>query len=229
MKSKIIILGAALLMAGCSKHNQPAPILPPAAASLSAPAQNAVCESGQVISESQSSITFQWSASNNTDSYQLNIKNLLTGATSSQTTSNTQLTVTLQRNTPYSWNVVSESTRTTTTAQSDTWKFYVAGVGAITYAPFPADLITPGFGEVVTAANDTVSLTWSGSSVDKDIVGYDIYFGTATNPPLFKSGVTDTVLTVGSVASDTTYFWKVTTKDSVGNSTDSEVSEFIVK
>lgn len=229
MKSKLIILGAALLIAGCGKHNQPAPILPPTAASLSSPAQNAVCESGQVISDSQSSITFQWSASNHTDSYQLNIKNLLTGTTSSQTTSNTQATVTLQRNTPYSWNVVSESTKTATTAQSDTWKFYVAGVGAITYAPFPADLISPGFGEVVTATNDTVSLTWTGSSVDKDIVGYDVYFGTATNPPLFKSGLKDTVLNNVNVSSGTTYFWKVVTKDSVGNTSDSEVSQFIVK
>jgi len=233
-KSKAFIGNCVLLMlivliAGCSHGSDPTPTPPsPDKAVLTFPAQNAVCTSGTVISTTQTSVTLTWNASANTDSYEIDIKNLLTSAITVQTASANQLTMTLLRGTPYSWYVVSKSNSTTSTSQSDTWKFYVAGLGVTSYAPFPATITAPAFGVNVTATANTVNLTWTGSDVDNDIVGYDVYFGTATTPPLSKANVTDMFLNNVTVTSGTTYYWKVITKDSQGNTSDSGVYQFKV-
>jgi hypothetical protein len=231
MKRELIIITLALVVMGCggTKNNNPAPILPPTQAVLNAPAQNQVCTTGTVISDSLSSITFTWAASANADSYELDLKNLLTGVTTTQTSSLPQLTVTLQRNTPFSWFIVSKSTKTTTTAESDIWKFYNAGKGIVSYAPFPAQLTSPTFGQNVTASGGTVNLTWKGSVVATGtIAGYDVYFGTTSTPAVLKSGVTDSFLNNVAVSLKTTYYWKVITKDVLGNTSDSGLYQFSV-
>jgi hypothetical protein len=197
----------------------------PVKAVLTAPAQNGVCITGTVISGTQSSVTFLWNASDYTDSYDLVLKNLLTLTTTTQSTTNTQLSITLARNTPYSWYIVSKSTKIATTAQSDTWKFYNSGSGVVTYAPFPADPSAPTYGQVVTTA--TVNLSWKGSAVDNNtIANYDVYFGTTTNPAILKSTITDTFVNNVNLASKTTYYWKVITRDINGNTSDSGLYQF---
>jgi hypothetical protein len=233
MKRELITIALISIIMGCGKggSNNPKPNPPavPDKALLTAPAQNQVCTTGTVISDSLSSITFTWAASGNTDSYELDLKNLLTGVTATQTSGLPQLTITLQRNTPFSWYIVSKSTKTTTTAQSDTWKFYNAGKGTISYAPFPADLTSPAFGQNVTATGGIVNLTWKGSAVvTGTIAGYDIYFGTTSSPAILKSGVTDNFLNNVAVSSKTIYYWKVITKDVLGNTSDSGLYQFSV-
>jgi hypothetical protein len=232
MKKGLLIIPALLILASCggsSKQNNPTPIIPatPAKASLSLPAQNAVCTSGTIISATESSITFSWGVSGNTDSYDLSIKNLLTSAVTTQNTTQTQATVTLSRNTPYSWYIVSKSTQTTTTTQSDTWKFYNSGPGVVTYAPFPADITAPTFGQTVTGP--TVNLTWTGSDATPDqVASYDVYFGTTSSPAILKSTITDSFVNSVSVTANQTYYWKVVTRDINGNTSDSGLYQFTV-
>ena len=212
MRKTALYITIICLLMGCGggKKNNPTPVLSPVKAVLTAPAQNAVCTTGTIVSGTQSSILFTWNASANTDSYDLVLKNLLTSISTTQSTGQTQLTITLLRNTPYSWYIVSKSTKTTTTAQSDTWKFYNSGPGVVTYAPYPAEINSPTFGQSVTANAGTVDLTWTGSAVDSStIANYDVYFGTTATPPLFKSNVTDSFVNGVSVTSGTTYYWKV--------------------
>jgi hypothetical protein len=229
-KAALYIVVICLLMGCGGKKNNPTPPLSPAKAILTAPTENAVCTTGTVISGTQSTITFTWNASSNTDSYDLVLKNLLTSATTTQSSSQTQLAVTLLRNTPYSWYIVSKSTKTATTAQSDTWKFYNSGPGVVTYAPYPADITSPTFGQSVAATSGTVNLTWTGSAVDNStIINYDVYFGTSSTPALFKSAVTDSFVDGVSVTSGTTYYWKVITQDVNGNTSDSGVFQFSVQ
>lgn len=230
-QSLIIILLTAPLLLGCGKgsDNSVIPVVDPAQAVLTFPLQNSACTTGTVLSNTQSSITFTWQASANTDSYEVDIKNLLTNVTTSQTTSTNQLTVTLSRNTPFSWDVISKSSQSANTAQSATWKFYNSGLGVSSHPPFPADLLTPGLTQSVTNQGNAINLTWSGSDADNDIAGYDVYFGTAVSPPLLKSGVPDMFLNNVSVASGYTYYWKIVTKDSQGNSSDSDIYQFAVK
>lgn len=215
-----------LFLTGCS-GSKDAPIPSPSKAALSYPSQNAACYSGTVLSTTQSSVTFSWTASENTDSYELDVKNLLTNTTNTYSATTFQLSITLLRNTPYSWYVVSKSGKSTTTTQSDTWRFYNAGLGTVSHSPFPADIVAPGFGQNIAAG--TVNLAWTGSDVDGDIVGYDIYFGTTTTPALLKSNNTDQFLNNVTVTSNTGYYWKVITKDSQGNTSDSGLFQFFVK
>src|SRR5438874_9061701 len=131
MRNRLLTILLATIISGCggSKKNAPQPASPPGKAVLTAPVQNAVCVTGTVISGTQSSVTFIWNAADHADSYDLVIKNLLTSTSSSLTTDKTQLAITLLRNTPYSWYVVSQSSKVSTTAQSDSWKFYNSGPG----------------------------------------------------------------------------------------------------
>jgi hypothetical protein len=225
---KAIFISVIAILAGCSKHNNPTPATPPAPgqAALSGPAQNDVCKSGINVTDSTSSILFKWSPSNNTDIYELDIENLLTDVFIPPiTTSKTQMSVVLPENTPYAWYVISKSSQTTATTQSATWKFYSAGAGVVTYPPFPAEIISPTFGETVAAG--TINLSWRGSSVTPaTIAGYDVYFGT-TNPPPKLQSVTDTTLTV-NVTSGNTYYWKIITKDGNGDTSDSGLFQFSV-
>lgn len=230
MKSKLLIAVLFLIAMGCGKKNSPtpAPDLTPGKAVLTLPNQNEACISGTIISSTQSSVLFTWLALGNADSYELNLKNLLTGVTISQTTSTTQLQITLSRNTPYSWYIVSKSGKSATTAQSDTWKFYNAGAGTVSYAPYPADVVAPAIGQNIAAPAGTVNLSWKGSSVNGNITSYDVYFGTSTSPGILKSNVTDSFQNNVSVTSGSQYYWKIVTKDANGNTSDSGLFQFKV-
>ena len=225
MKNKILLL-LVIVAIGCHKKD-PISVVPDPA-TLVFPALNAVCTAGTVISTTQSTVIFNWNASANTNSYDLTIKNLLTGVTTTQNVGTNQLAVTLLRNTPYSWYVVSKSISTSTTAKSDTWKFYNSGPGTVNYPPFPAAITAPVFSQNITAANNVVNLLWTGSDTDGDIVGYDVYFGTTSSPPLLKSNVADMFLNNVSVPTKTTYYWKIVTKDLMGNTSDSGLYQFTV-
>ncbi|QJD95231.1 hypothetical protein HH214_04740 [Mucilaginibacter robiniae] len=219
---------------GCSggggKDNpEPIVVAVPEKAVLISPIQNELRQQGTVISASQSTVTLKWNSAANTDTYEVSLKNLETGSSSTQTTNNTQLDMTLQRNAPYSWSVKSKSTKSTSTAQSDTWKFYNSGLGTLSYAPFPAELVSPSLNSSITATDGKITLTWSGSDVDNDIVGYDVYLDIKASPNLLKSNVSDTIIGNIVVTSGTIYYWKVVTKDSKGNTSQSATYTFTVK
>ena len=230
MKKAIFILPTILIFTGCffKKNDNPAPVIPnPVQAILSAPAQNSLCTSGTILSATQSSISFSWGASANTDSYNLVIKNLSTSDSTAQNTAQTQLSVTLSRNTPYAWYVVSKSSKTSATAKSLVWDFYNSGPGAVTYAPFPATITSPTFAQVVSAASGTINLTWTGSAVAPDVVAsYDVYFGTTSSPSISASAITNNFLNNVAITANTTYYWKVITRDVSGNTSDSGLYQF---
>ncbi|MBW4891703.1 hypothetical protein KXQ82_18405 [Mucilaginibacter sp. HMF5004] len=214
------------VITSCDKKNTIAP--DPGKAGLSFPAQNSACTTGTVLTATQSSITFTWVAAENTDSYEITIKNLLTNSVITQTINVNQIAVTLLRNTPYSWYVTSKSNDTGVTKVSDVWKFYNSGPAIISHPPFPADGVSPVFGSNITTAAGTVNISWLGSDADNDIAGYDVYFGTATTPPLLQANVTAMVLNNVTVTPGATYYWKIVTKDISGNTSDSGVFQFKV-
>jgi hypothetical protein len=103
---------------------------PPAKSTLTAPANNKTCETGTSISSTQSDVDFTWSASADTDSYDMKVTNLNTNVVTNKTGLTTTSTkVTLEKGVPYSWNITSKSTKSSVATASDTWKFYLAGTG----------------------------------------------------------------------------------------------------
>ena len=227
LKKINFILGLlATLVLGCIKGKEPA--LPPAKALLTFPFKNEICAAGENPTPTESTIHFDWTDAANADGYLLSLKNLKTGAITEATSKTSDVKLTLPRATPFSWSVTSVSSKTTVTAVSDTWKFYNSGVGQLSYAPFPASLVYPTMGQAVDVTGNSITLTWSGSDVDGDIAGYDIYIG--KNSTLALAGTTkpnNQSLAV-AVTANTIYYWKVVTKDAQGNSSESEVYQFKV-
>jgi hypothetical protein len=196
----------------------------PAKATLVSPLANSTCTTGSNISGGQTKITLTWNAAANANSYEIKVKNLLTQNISSHNTSSNQIDVSLLQNTPYSWWVISKSGNNASTATSDIWKFYAAGEATFSYAPFPADVVSPLHGQSLTASTGKVILDWSVSDVDNDIASYDVYLGTTTaNMTIVKTALTESVANDISVNAGTTYYWKVLTKDSKGNVSSSDV------
>jgi hypothetical protein len=215
------------LITGCgggdSGPSEPDPVPDPRAATLIFPDNNSECTEGTVLSDTESTVNFQWNAAENTDSYTLRLRNLDTDVTQQLNSNTNELAVRLTRGTPYSWSVISKANGTSVTAESVTWRFYNAGPGITNYSPFPADDPSPKSGASVNAG--TITLSWAGSDLDNDIVSYEILLDTS-NPPVTSQGTTDQMSFEVSVNAGSTYYWQVVTYDAAGNSSFSEVFQF---
>jgi hypothetical protein len=230
-KHKLIVLGlvTGLIFSCKSSGTDPGPEpeapLPPAKAILVLPAKNEVCATGENATAAQSTVKFDWQDAANANNYVLTLKNLITGTSSDYVSSQSELKITIPRATAFSWTVTSKSSKSATTAVSDSWKFYNSGEGQVAYAPFPATLTYPAMGTVINATSN-IAVTWSGSDADNDIVSYDIYFGKTASPALVATNKADNQSFSADVTSGTIYYWKVVTKDSKGNTSDSGTYQF---
>lgn len=226
MKRNVFLLVVTLLsLWSCGGDDDHGPA--PGAAQLIFPGKNSECISGISISPTESSITFSWEASENTDSYRLRITNLNSGDFDEYSTNVTSLAVTLLKGEPYSWSVTSLAGGTSQTTQSEVWNFYNAGEGITSYAPFPAAVVYPQMGTVALASGGNITLYWDGADVDDDISGYDVYFDTV-NPPVTIVGTSIGAesFQVSGVAAATVYYWRVITRDGEGNTSASDIFQF---
>jgi hypothetical protein len=227
MKFKdLIIILFFFIITGCQKGEKANP--QPEKATLVFPVDNSVCVEGIILSLTENSINFTWNSSNSTDSYEFSIKNLITGTSIVKVVNTPNIEITLLRNTPYSWFVSSRNTKNPFIAKSDIWKFYNSGPGVISYSPFPAEIISPKKEQTVQAISGNINLEWKGNDVDGDILNYDIYLGTTTTPSIINSKITSSSLNNIAVKANTTYYWKVITRDSKGNLSDSGLNQFMV-
>tara|TARA_R110000868_G_scaffold289544_5_gene549798 strand:- start:15201 stop:15902 length:702 start_codon:yes stop_codon:yes gene_type:complete len=227
---KIILVNLIFLAScggsGSTPEPAPTPIPSPKASNLIFPENNKECTEGLVQGETQSTITFQWTSSENTDSYEINITNLNSNNTTKTTSNTNEKNITLERGTPYEWFVISKATGTTETSVSPTWRFYNQGLGIENYAPFPAQAINPKRGSTI-GATASVTLEWSGEDIDNDIKNYEILFGTSANPTT-SLGILTTNSITATVTSGLVYYWIVITTDNKENTSTSEVFEFKV-
>ena len=198
----------------------PPPVPTPTAATLNTPAKNSECLDGE-------NVEFKWAASENTDSYDIVVKNLLTQSQITQTTTSTTVTIQLTKGQPYSWYIISKSNSTTETAESEKWKFYLKGDPVAKYSTFPADLISPKAEATVSAGS--IKFEWSGSDADSgDTLTFDIYIDTA-NPPTTRIKANHTTSSINhAINSAGTYYWKVITRDNSGSNSDEGVSNIKV-
>ncbi|WP_222983052.1 hypothetical protein [Flagellimonas meishanensis] len=227
MKKYLYPIAVLLVLTSCGGNDDPPPA--PGGANLVFPEENSECTTGVSVNENLSQVTFRWEASKNTDSYTLSAVNLDTNVPQTISTAATSASLSIAKGTPFSWSVTSRNSRSEQVATSETWLFYNAGAQT-TYAPFPAQLVSPTSGATVqkNIANE-VLLQWMGADVDNDIDSFQILFSDQ-NPPQTEVGTTDaSVMEVSvSVSSDTVYYWKVITTDLEGNTSDSGIFEFRV-
>ncbi len=202
----------------------PEPVASPMQATLIFPENNKECTEGEVLNENKSIVNFQWNNSENTDSYEVHLKNLNNSNTTRTNSNTNSVRITLDRGVPYEWFVISKSNGTSTTASSATWKFYNQGPGIENYAPFPADAVNPKRGANIPNTT-SLSLEWISSDIDNDIIGYEVLLDT-NSPPNTVLGTTTAQTIEANVAANTTYFWRVITSDSKNNNSKSEIFEF---
>lgn len=222
----MLLLFFGVVLIGCNKKSEPKP---PEAAILLFPNSNSECTTGRDLNETTSEIEFRWMAADHTESYELRVTNLNTNITQTIITPNSSAKLPIAKGEPFSWIVRSRNTKVSETAFSEAWNFYNAGFQT-TYAPFPAEVITPKNGtSIFKDIDNEVTLEWSGADIENDIVGYEIYFST-TNPPetLIASPSSGMDSEKVTVTSDTTYYWKILTMDGEGNISDSGIYTFIV-
>ncbi len=224
---KIIISLLIIVISSCGGSSggetpPPAPVIKtPGKATLVAPASGTTCEEGANSTATQSAVTFRWNSSTDTETYDLRITNLNTQELTTQSgiTSTTQ-TVVLTRGVPYSWSITSKNKGTTTTV-SDTWRFYLAGVGIVNYAPFPASVVSPLSGAIVTPTNGRVTLSWETSDVEGSPLTYTLFFDTVDGkqPPIDANKNLTTKTREVTVSANTIYYWRVTASDGFNSST----------
>lgn len=225
MIRNIIWLSILVLLVSCGGDDGPPPA--PEGAELIFPEENSECTTGVEINQTSTQITFRWRASNHTESYSLSVLNLETNVPQTINTESTSASVTVSKGTPYAWSVTSRNTTSDQVASSQTWLFYNAG-SQTTYAPFPAQLVSPVSGSTVQRdiANE-VLLEWSGGDVDNDIDTFEVFLSD-TNPPTTSIGETSNMEIPASVESGTVYYWRVVTTDLEGNTSISGVFDFKV-
>jgi len=233
MKKVLIIISLCYLQISCSSdssnNSEQIATNNPSIVELKFPYENSLCNVGTNITPNQSTVLFEWGIGENTDSYTLNLKNLTTGIINTYQSTTNKISIDIARGTPFEWYVISNSKLVTTTATSNTWKFYNANDGIQSYAPFPAEIVSPKMAEIINPTKTTITLDWNGNDIDDDIVQYDVYFGTTKTPSIISSGLNVSILNNVSIALNTIYYWKIITRDSKGNSSDSGVFEFKIK
>lgn len=210
-------------------NDDPDPVPAPTSATLVFPEDDTECNTGVVdpADESVSTVTFEWNASQNTDSYTVTVTNLNTSTVTNMNSNSTEADITIERGVPYEWFVTSRAQGTTETAVSATFRFYNEGAGIENYAPFPAEAVNPARGANI-AASATVTLEWSASDVDDDIVEYEVFFGTDADPQTSLGTTAESSFPDVAITTGTTYYWRVVTTDSQGNTSTSEVFQFRV-
>ncbi len=220
---------AIFILASCKKDNNLKDLieLKPTKVQLIFPQNISECIEGSILSETHSEVTFRWEPSENTDNYELHITNLLLYSTETYSTTNTELGITIPRGTPYSWYVSSHNNSAKVT--SDTWSFYNSGSKTEYFIPFPAQNSYPEMRDSLPFNQSSVTLEWVGHDLDSDILDYDVYFDTSSPPTLYLEKTNKNNLADIPIAPGTTYYWKITTRDSLGNESNSNIFVFEVK
>ncbi|MDE0536032.1 hypothetical protein [Tenacibaculum sp. L6] len=198
----------------------------PTSVNLVYPTENLLCI--------DNSIPFDWSdatdPNNDNISYKVEIsKNReLTNIAKSQTVSNSQATITLEKGVAYYWRVTAVDNKGKQGEPSSVFAFYTKADGESNIAPFTAELVKPADEDAVDEL--TVTLEWKGADSNTgDTLTYDVYFGEDATPTTLKEEGISTNSVEATVESGKTYYWKVNTIDNAGAKSIGQIWSFTVK
>ena len=215
----------------CSSNDETVTLsnLYPGSFNLEYPENEQACLDGSILNDLQSRVNLRWSSSKNSSKYQISIKNLNDNSNLIFESNSNSQEVILKHGEPYAWKVTAEVPESSSSLTSKEWRFYLAGLGEVNYAPFPPELISPRpSAKVNLNSNDQVLLNWSCTDPDSDIKGYKVYLDSTDGSNLIASfdETKNQVLIAVGVTSETNYFWKVIAYDNQGNTASSGVYSF---
>ena len=205
----------------------PDPIPVPEPSLLLAPSNLNTCNSATRINDLERQVRFQWTATLNTESYNLVVQNTLTGEQQTITTYLLTESIVLTSGTPYQWYVISKSSLTLAEGKSSIWHFYLEGNPQESHFPFPAILLVPSDESIVSLnASNAFTFEWEGNDLDNDIQRYDFYLGTSSSSlNKEREAITSQQVTLVLIP-NTIYFWQIISKDLQGNQSTSEIYQF---
>jgi hypothetical protein len=217
------------VLAGCTKDDKPSVV--PADAVLVSPLKDQLCEQGVNSNLDKSRIFFEWQRAENAQSYDLVVTDLETGENfiTYKDIYDTRKELELVHNHAYSWYVISKNINSSVTGISPTWNFFFVGVPKDNYAPFPASIVSPGYGNIVQSSDGMVTLEWEASDPDGDNLSYTLYLDEIDGmqePSDDLKNINTTTFTV-QLEIGKTYFWKVKSSDGY-NSSYSQIYTFSV-
>jgi len=115
---------------------------------------------------------------------------------------------TLAASTTYYWRIDSVNAQGTTTGV--VWSFTTEA------APQPpGQASNPNPADSATGVSVDADLSWTAGS---DATSHDVYFGTPSSPPFIQNQA-GTTFDPGTLASETTYYWRIDEKNAVGTTT----------
>ncbi|MCK4995765.1 MAG: hypothetical protein KAR55_02655, partial [Thermoplasmatales archaeon] len=127
----------------------------------------------------------------------------------------------LDFDTKYYWKIVAEDVYGETKA-GPKWSF-TTGDNDPPYTPS-----NPSPADGATEVPIDITLSWSGGDPNPgDTVLYDLYFGTTSNPPIWKRNIETTSYPVSGLTYNLKYYWKVIAIDSHGQQSEGPVWDFI--
>lgn len=210
---------------GGSDDPEPTKNTAPSVPSLSYPTNNLVCINNV--------ITFQWVASvdaqNDAISYQLEVATDNAFRQNLNSTINSSLIkqITLEKGKLYYWRLKAIDSKNASSAYTSVNSFYTEGDGVVNHLPFAPTLVAPVLNSIQNKG--TINLSWTAVDADaSDVLKYDVYLGTATNPT--EKVATDLTLKTfdATVSNSGNYYWKVVVNDGKGGSTVGQVWNFKV-
>ena len=87
----------------------------------------------------------------------------------------------------------------------------VTSIAVPVQAPSVPVSLSPASG--ATGLGTNVTLSWQTAS---GATSYDVYFGTSSNPPAFRTNVSGTSVTANKLTAGVTYYWRVVAKNAAG-------------
>ncbi|MGY5356174.1 glycoside hydrolase family 78 protein [Wenyingzhuangia sp. IMCC45467] len=133
--------------------------------------------------------------------------------------------VTLEKGVSYYWRVKATDSQNNSSEYSTTYQLYTEGNGKSNHLPFAAALVSPSYNASVNET--TATLQWTASDVDTaDVLTYDVYFGTLSEPETMVSENQVTNSFDVSLTAGIQYYWKVDVKDNHGAKTQGQIWTF---
>ncbi len=194
----------------------------PGAATLISPPSNNSCETATVVDAFYSKVSFSWTKTSETDTYNLTYTDLSNNDTKTKTSISTNSTeIQLGRGKAYAWSVQSINSNSKRGPKSSTSKFYLQGTPVFNKVPLAAVLSNPEIN------GNEITFNWTGKDLDAgDTLTYSIYIDKidGKQSPV-KTSLSNPSLVL-NLDSGSTYYWRVKSTDQNNNSSFSLISKF---
>lgn len=162
-------------------------------------------------------VSFSWGEALHTDTYTLEVVNLVSQEQVSVRTEQTVASLTLDRGAPYRWQVISSSNASNEEVASESRRFYLEGLQQVSHVPFPAKLLSPQMNEIIELTDGEALLSWSGLDLDNDITSYSVAIGISVEGLNEVAANIQLTNYTARLEANTSYVWQITTRDELDN------------